>query len=213
MSMTPLDPAAPVPEMIHELDLHPEEGSEDEPLRLLASFWRRPEGDTWRLEAFTIREDGDGPYYEPRPDLTMNLPAATLEDATEDRQADAERYQARAAEPLRLARLALDQADLINALAAELERSGAPPASPPIVAPAPTPPPTRPDAAPRIRSPRGAVTNPGISREAAEAIERRRIAREEADAATAAGTRVKPQRTIPARIEETTSDVQATPNP
>jgi hypothetical protein len=189
MSMTPQSTTAPV--VVHELDLHPEEGSEDEPLRLLASFWRQPEGDTWRLEAFAIKEDGDGTYYEPRPELTMNLPAHSLEDAAEDRHKDAQRHLQRAAEPLRLAQQSEDQADLIDALAGKLAEAGTPEASPPIV-PGPTPPPPEPDKPARVRDPKAVLTHPGLPAETAERLEQRRREVAAAEAADAAGTRVKP---------------------
>jgi hypothetical protein len=149
------DPSAPSPALVHSIDL----GEGDDAYRVVASFWRPPTApeDTWRLEAF----DPEGDGYVNVPDLTMNIPAGSLDQAPEELSQQAERHEGYAAPHLAAAALVRDQADMVAALVSLLAEVGRP--EPSAVTPAPAPEePRRKPRGPRVKDPAAAISAPGV---------------------------------------------------
>lgn len=122
-------------------------------VHVVASFWRRPGMlDVWRIEAFSVLGDEVGPYYEPLPGLTMDVPAEAIGEAEADRRTVANAQRDLAAPHLRYASECDAQAGLLAALTDRLAEEGAPPPAEPLRAVEPTEPAPEPPAE-RLRQP------------------------------------------------------------
>jgi hypothetical protein len=152
------DPSVPSPDLVYSIDL----GEGDDAYRVVASYWRPPAApeDTWRLEAFDRISEGGETFFTQDPDLTMNIPASSLDLAVGELDQQAVRHENQAQPYLDAAALIRDQEDMVKALVEYLAQVGRPAPSTPAV-PAEEPSRRKPKG-PKVRDPAAAVSHPGI---------------------------------------------------